>query len=169
MQHMEQPDTPSDLSVVLALREGGLRQRAVGQQLQLSRARAANLERVAKALRRNPTWATWVAAGKLSRKHIEAVASLPADAADRLLREAIAGGWRAELLRKQVRVARGHRDEDQAHPDPNVAHLENRLSELLGTKVVLKTRPQGGGELILRYTDYETLDGLLERLGYREG
>ncbi len=49
--------------------------------------------------------------------------------------------------------------------DPEVAALESRLRASLGTKVELRSRPNGRGRLVLHFYSNEELEGLLERLG----
>jgi hypothetical protein len=131
----------------------------------LSRPRVANLERIAR--KAQPLWLSWVGQGKLKHKHLEAVLSLPQDKAEDLLRKAIAGRWPAHRLREEVQVAKGARRPDDAHPNADVAYLEAALTELLATKVAINTKPNGGGELVIAFTDVDTLEGLLERVGYR--
>ena len=49
--------------------------------------------------------------------------------------------------------------------DPEVAALEARLRASLGTKVQLRSRPNGRGRLVLHFYSNEELEGLLDRLG----
>lgn len=49
--------------------------------------------------------------------------------------------------------------------DPEVASLESRLRASLGTKVELRSQPNGRGRLVLHFYSNEQLDGLLDRLG----
>ena len=133
-------------------------------QPKLSASRGRNQRRVLEQSR--PEWLGRVSKGLLSNKHLEAVLTMPQDAAHQLLGDAMAGKWSAARLREQVQVAKGLKVETTRSDDPNIKALENRLGELLGTLVRLQPRPKGGGDLLIRYTDYETLDGVLGRLGY---
>ena len=48
--------------------------------------------------------------------------------------------------------------------DPNIRHLENELSELLGMPVTLKQKSPKAGELNIKYSSLEELEGVLERI-----
>ena len=147
------------------LRAEGAKQRQIAKALGLSRARVSNIERV---INKSTTeWLEWVERKRLTYKHLEAVLTLPVARADALLRAAMAGHWSANRLRQEVRIAKGARRTEDPHPDADVAYLENKLSELLATRVAIRTTAGRGGELVLTFTDADTLDGLLERLGYR--
>lgn len=150
---------------VQRLTDDGLSQQQIAKALGLSRFRVSNLSRVLR--RAEPQWRLWAEQKKLSYKHLEAVLLLPVAQADALLRSAMAQRWPAERLRQEVRALRGGRAPDQPHADADVAHLEQRLSELLATRVSIHTGKGGNGELRIGYTDLDTLDGVLERLGYR--
>ena len=50
---------------------------------------------------------------------------------------------------------------------PDIASLENELSESLGAKVAIAHGRGGKGKLVIHYTDLDTLDGVLERLRNR--
>jgi ParB family transcriptional regulator, chromosome partitioning protein len=47
--------------------------------------------------------------------------------------------------------------------DADTRHLENDLAEKLGTRVSLKADKKGKGTLTISFSDYEHLDGILER------
>jgi len=51
-----------------------------------------------------------------------------------------------------------------AQKDPDTRRLEQRLSDLLGAPVVIKHSPQGKGELSIRYSSLDELDGVLKHL-----
>lgn len=52
-------------------------------------------------------------------------------------------------------------------PDPDLARLQQRLSDHLGCPVTLRAGGKGGS-LVLHYSSEDSLQGLLERLGYSE-
>jgi ParB family chromosome partitioning protein len=52
--------------------------------------------------------------------------------------------------------------------DPDHARFEDRLSEQLGVPVTLEYARARSGRLILTFSNLDVLDGLLERLGYRD-
>ncbi len=150
---------------VAAARSAGSRQRDVVKESGLSRGRVSNLDRIAKKAR--PQWLTWVEQGLLTLKHLEAVLMLQQPKAEDLLRSAMAGKWSCHKLRTEVKAVRGGRRDDDPHADADVARLEEQLTLLLATRVQIRTKPNAGGELVIAFTDNDTLEGLLERLGYR--
>lgn len=150
---------------VLELKSQEKLNREIGAELGLSETRVCNLLRIAKHAQ--PNWLLWVTQRKLTLKHLEAVLMLPADKADDLLRTAMVQKWTAARLREEVRISRGGRPADARHDDADVAYLEEQLTELLATRVRITTENGGGGELRIRYTDLETLEGVLERMGWR--
>ena len=54
-----------------------------------------------------------------------------------------------------------------SQPDPDLARLQQRLSDHLGCPVTLRSGRKGGS-LVLHYSSEDSLQGLLERLGYSE-
>lgn len=154
------------LQNIVAQRAAKKTNREIGKALNLSESRVSNLYRVAELSK--PTWLEWVSEGQLTYKHLEAVLMLSQHDADALLRKSIHLHWTAAELRDAVRVKRGGRGQDEPHQNPDIAHLETQLSELLATKARIVTQAQGqGGELRLAFSDNETLEGLLLRLGWR--
>lgn len=152
----------SDLKAALA-QDGDRTHASLGLELGVSRARVTNLVRV---LELPEPILGWVWSGKLTPKHGEALAGLPADKAEDLARSAMRGRWSAARLQQAVASAKGRRLVGDANPDVDLARLESRLGEQLGTAVRIEHRADQSGELVLRYTDLDTLDGLLDRLGY---
>ncbi len=47
--------------------------------------------------------------------------------------------------------------------DPDVRRLETDLAEKLGTPVVIKSNAQGRGSILIQFSTFEHLDGILER------
>lgn len=143
----------------------------------LSISRLSNLLRIARKAR--PEWLLWAGESSNARharttlKHLEAVLELDPDEADGLLRRSMADRWTANRLREEVsylRFERGDRKRGKPRPDAeqdaDTAKLQNDLEALLSTRVRLESRPDGGGDLVIRYTCNDTLQGVLDRLGY---
>jgi ParB family transcriptional regulator, chromosome partitioning protein len=128
----------------------------------LSRSRVANLVRV---LCLPPVVLDLIWGGHLTPKHGEALVGLPVVIAERLARDAIAGKWSTTKLRDAAGRAKGRRGRSDPNADVDLARLESRLSEQLGAPVRIAHGPSGG-ELVLGYTNLDTLEGLLDRLGY---
>ncbi len=80
----------------------------------------------------------------------------------------------AEIIRKGLSVRQAealvknwHRDNTPVAParkDPDVASLEQSLSEKLCTKVVVNHSASGKGKLVIHYHSPDELDGILDRL-----
>ena len=51
--------------------------------------------------------------------------------------------------------------------DPNIRSLEDELTRNLGLPVQVKTRSGGGGELRVRFSRPDELDGVIRRLRMR--
>jgi ParB family chromosome partitioning protein len=49
--------------------------------------------------------------------------------------------------------------------DPDTLRLEQTLSDAIGAPVAIKHTPQGKGELSIRYSSLDELDGILKHLG----
>lgn len=139
------------------------RHRDLALRLGVSRARVSNLIRV---LRLPAPLLNLVRDGSLSPKHAEALLALPAAVREDLARTAIARGWSYVELCQVVDEKLGKRRGQAKNADADMAALENALGELLGTRVMIEHHQDGAGSLILEYTDLDTLDGLLARLGY---
>lgn len=112
-------------------------------------------------------------AGRIKVGHARLVASRSGPEQERWTRKVIAEGWSVHALRAamrgQPRPQASGGTASSEHPDPNVRHLLQRLTELLGTRVELQPRGESGaGTLVLHYANMDILDGLLERLGYQE-
>ncbi len=52
--------------------------------------------------------------------------------------------------------------------DPDTARLERRITEHVGAPARIKQASQGGGELIIKYSNLDELDGVLKHLGLDE-
>jgi ParB family chromosome partitioning protein len=52
----------------------------------------------------------------------------------------------------------------RAEKDPDTRLLETRLSDQIGAPVAINADQKGGGQLVIRYSSLEELDGILEHL-----
>ena len=53
---------------------------------------------------------------------------------------------------------------EQRPSDPDVQVLQRRLMDHLGASVQIRQRRNGAGELVVKYTSLEELDGVLRRV-----
>lgn len=49
--------------------------------------------------------------------------------------------------------------------DPDIASLEERVTQTLGAKAQIQHGPKGGGKLVISYDSLEQLDGVLQKMG----
>lgn len=102
--------------------------------------------------------------GKISMGHARVLVPLPADRQKRL-----AQAIQDEDLsvRATERRAKKPKPPRTAEPDPDLTRLQQRLSDHMGCPVTLRSGRKGGS-LVLHYSSEDSLQGLLERLGYSE-
>ena len=67
--------------------------------------------------------------------------------------------WIRQILEPKVSSAKA-----KVVNDPDVARLQNRISETLGAPVSIKHQAKGNGQLVIQYHSLEELDGILEHI-----
>ena len=102
--------------------------------------------------------------GKISMGHARVLVPLPVDRQKKL-----AQAIQDEDLsvRATERRAKKTKSSSTPEPDPDLTRLQQRLSDHLGCPVTLRSGRKGGS-LVLHYSSEDSLQGLLERLGYSE-
>ncbi|MBP3983818.1 ParB/RepB/Spo0J family partition protein [Pseudoxanthomonas helianthi] len=134
-----------------------------------SRAAVSNLLRL---LDLPPAIRALLEARRLEMGHARALLTLSPDLASKLAHDAAEEGWSVrEVERRAHEFAAGKLPSEgkkaktaKAMPQPDIAALENELSESLGAKVAIAHGRGNKGKLVIHYSDLDTLDGLLERL-----
>lgn len=105
--------------------------------------------------------------GELELGHAKVLASLP-EARQRALAEATrAGRWSVRRLEREAARGRARTAPAPADQD-DWQRLQQALADQLGCPVRLLRESAQRGELCLRFHSLEELEGLLQRLGYRE-
>jgi ParB family chromosome partitioning protein len=109
---------------------------------------------------------------QLEMGHARALLTLPQARALHLAVKAAESGWSVRELEERVRAAQtevakaaktaSKRKSDGG--DPNVAKLEQELSEKLGAPVAIQQGRGGRGKLVIQYFSLDELDGILERI-----
>ncbi|MCG6871030.1 MAG: ParB/RepB/Spo0J family partition protein [Gammaproteobacteria bacterium] len=106
-------------------------------------------------------------AGKLEMGHARALLALKGEAQRRLAREVVAKGLSVreteQLVRRQDGDVRKKKKPPRATRDPNLARLEEDLSDRLGTRVRVQHAARGG-KLVIDYHSLDELEGILERI-----
>ncbi len=108
--------------------------------------------------------------GEISEGHARALLGLEDEPARReAWRQAVARGLTVreteELVRRWPAGARKRDVVARRDDDPEMASLETKLRESIGTKVELRRRKGGHGRLVLHFYSDEQLEDLLSRLG----
>ena len=133
----------------------------VAERVGRARATVTNLIRL---LELCPEVQQWVREGKISMGHARVLVPLPADRQKKLARAIL----KEDLsVRATERRAKKAETSGTPEPDPDRARLQQRLSDHLGCPVTLRSARKGGS-LVLHYSSADSLQGLLERLGYSE-
>ena len=141
-----------------------------------SRAAVSNLLRL---LDLPPAIRALVEARRLEMGHARALLTLSPELASKLAHEAAEHGWSVrEVEHRAQQFAAGkvpangagtRKPKPAGARQPDIASLENELSESLGARVAIAHGKGGKGRLVIHYSDLDTLDGVLERLRSRHG
>jgi len=137
-----------------------------------SRAAVSNLLRL---LEMPPAIRALVEARRLEMGHARALLTLSPELASKLASEAAEHGWSVrEVEHRAAQFAAGKlptspkkKPGGKAAAAPDIASLENELSESLGAKVSIQNGRGNKGKLVIHYANLDALDGVLERLRTR--
>ena len=148
-------------------REFSLTHEALSVKLGMERATVTNYLRL---LKLHEEVRALVAEGVLSMGHAKVLAGLESGSHQvEAARHAAGKGLSVRdlegLVRKGFSDRRlGRKPAGAASKDPDIAALEDRLAQSLGTKVRLRHRGKKGGRLEIEYYSLEQLQGLLEKM-----
>ena len=137
-----------------------------------SRAAVSNLLRL---LELPPAIRALLEARRLEMGHARALLTLSPELASKLASEAAENGWSVrEVEHRAAQFAAGKlptspkkKPGGKAAAAPDIASLENELSESLGAKVSIQNGRGNKGKLVIHYANLDALDGVLERLRTR--
>ena len=102
--------------------------------------------------------------GKISMGHARVLVPLPANRQKKLAQAILDEDL---SVRSTERRTKKTKPSSTPEPDPDLTRLQQRLSDHLGCPVSLRSGRKGGS-LVLHYSSEDSLQGLLERLGYSE-
>ena len=109
-----------------------------------------------------------VRSGKISMGHAKVLVSLPVARQKTLAQEIQREDLSVRETERRAKDSKSRKkNQDRPDADPDVVRLQQRLSDLLGCPVTLRPASKGGS-MMLRYSDDDSLQGLLDRLGYSE-
>lgn len=103
---------------------------------------------------------------ELEMGHARALLGVSGARQDEAARKVAANGWSVRETERYVKTLlnREHRAKPPRHKDPDVARLEQSLSDKLGAPVDITYDNKGKGTLVIRYSSLEELDGVLSHL-----
>lgn len=151
------------------IEEFGLTHQETADAVGRSRAAVSNLLRL---LDLHPDVQALVNAGELEMGHARAVLALQGEAQLRAAQQVADQQLSVRETERLVQRLSEAKDEvgrrAAVTPDPDIASLERRMEDRLGTRVQLKQDGKGRGRLTIHYLSLDQLQGLLEQLGVAE-
>lgn len=137
--------------------EFNLTQDQVGERVGKSRPQVANIIRL---LQLPEEIQHALVEGKISASNARTLLSLPSEEERmQLFRQMLEGNF--TVRQTEARVPHVRR---RSMTDPNVADIENRLRNALGTRVTLKKDIRGEGEVRIRFLNEEDLQGIIGKI-----
>ena len=70
----------------------------------------------------------------------------------------------AELLAKQLQQKEAEPAQAKSHPDPDIVHMEQKLSAQLGAATAIQHHQNGSGWVKIRYTTLNEFEGIVEKV-----
>ncbi len=144
--------------------EFGLTHEAAAKAVGRSRSAVTNLLRLRELAK--PVQA-YLMGGQLDMGHARALLALPAGqqtaAAARVVAQGLSVRDTERLVHRFAHPGRGGKRTARA-ADPDLARLQETLSETLGAKVTIEPKGKAAGKLVIGYSSLEQLDGILAKL-----
>ena len=109
---------------------------------------------------------TLLAHGDLEMGHARALLGLPAERQVEGARHVVARGLTVRQTESLVRqwLSEKERPAREERTDPDIERLEQRLAERLGSPVQIRHGEKGKGQLIIRYSSLDELQGVLAHI-----
>lgn len=104
--------------------------------------------------------------GDLEMGHARALLALPKEKQPEVARTVTSKGLSVRQTEALVRQLQAHKNKVPTTKklDPDIRHLQDSLSEKLGTSVAIQHSAKGKGKLILKYNSVEQLEGILDHI-----
>jgi ParB family chromosome partitioning protein len=145
--------------------EFGLTHEAAAKAVGRSRSAVTNLLRLRELAK--PVQA-YLLAGQIDMGHARALLALPLGqqtaAAARVMAQGLSVREAERLVHQFAHPGRRLARRGTRPPDPDLARLQEELSETLGAKVTIEPKTGGAGKLVIGYSSLEQLDGILAKL-----
>ena len=141
-----------------------LTQQEVANAVGKSRTTVTNLLRL---MSLNPDVRSLVERGDLEMGHARALLSLQFEKqleAGKQVRNKGLSVRQTEALVRRLQAKKNKKTAVSNKIDPDIRHLQDNLSEKLGTQVNIQHSPKGKGKLILNYNSLEQLEGILDHI-----
>lgn len=168
-------DPIAEARAIEQLKKSGLKDWEIGDRLGMPRHQVTQARRL---LKLTESAQAALIGGQISVGHARVLASMSGDNQEPLLRETmqkrlsvrqleIRAGESAERPTcRRTRIEKSQRNirKDDPQKDADTLRLERELSDCLGCPVSFDQNNNGGGRLVIEYSDLYVLDGLLDRL-----
>jgi len=143
--------------------EFGCTQQQVSEKIGVSRVQVSNIIRL---LQLSEKLQIMIENRELSMGLARPLVGLPEKVAEALARQAVEQGWSARQMEKEAKRATKEAPSKggMKSADADVAALQDELTRKLGLPIELTCKKNGSGELRIRYTRPEELDGVLRKL-----
>lgn len=105
--------------------------------------------------------------GQLSEGHGKILAGVPETLQLALAENCIQKQWSVRKIEQEAKKLMQPSADDGKYSDPNLAHLENALSDHLGNKVHIDCEERGGGFVKIRFNNIDELEGHFAKIGFK--
>ncbi len=104
--------------------------------------------------------------GDLEMGHARALLALAAEEQSAAAGQVVAKGLSVRQTESLVRKLLQDKEAvaEKTEPDADIKHLEQELSDKLGSPVMVQHSAKGKGRLVIKYTSLDELDGVLAHL-----
>ena len=146
--------------------EFGLTHQAVGDAVGKSRAAVSNAIRLSKLGR---VASEFLVRGDIEMGHARALLPLDAEVQALVARQVVSQNLTVRQTEKLVQQQLAPEAEPQKSQkvDPDVARLEQQLSDYFGQSVRIKKKGARRGQMLIDYNSFEELDGVLLKAGFK--
>jgi ParB family chromosome partitioning protein len=119
----------------------------------------------------SPPVAEMLVAGDLEMGHARALLTLEAKDQVLVAKQVVARGLNVRQTEELIRAARKFAADGPLKPaqDADTRRLERNLGQTLGQPVQIRHSRKGAGKLVISYSSLDELDGILSKMGYKEG
>lgn len=126
----------------------------------------ASVTNTLRLLKLNSDVREWVEQGRLDMGHARALLALEGQEQSDVAKGVVSRGLSVRDTEKWIQQMQNSSNAPSVHQasDPDVNHLQNRLSEKLGAAVHIHYSAKGKGKLMIYYNTLEELEGILEHI-----